>query len=72
MEKEYILIYCYCHPNIFEGEYLNGLRHGWGKYYDEGILRFECEYLYGKKMEKLYNMMNLAFLNIKLYIMMIN
>ena len=50
--KEYILVYCYCHPNIFEGEYLNGLRHGWGKYYDVGILRFECEYLYGKKNGK--------------------
>ena len=50
--KEYILIQCYCHPNIFEGEYLNGKRNGWGKYYDENNLVFECEYLNGKKNGK--------------------
>ena len=35
---------------IFEGEYLNGLRNGKGKSYeDNGRLEFEGEYLNGKK-----------------------
>ena len=34
----------------FEGEYLNGVRHGKGKYYDyNGKLEFEGEYLNGKR-----------------------
>ena len=34
----------------FEGEYLNGKRHGKGKeYYDNSNLRFEGEYLKGQK-----------------------
>ena len=35
---------------IFEGEYINGKRHGKGKeYYYDGKLKFEGEYLNGKK-----------------------
>ena len=52
MEKEMEKERNYCHPNIFEGEYLNGKRNGWGKYYDENNLVFECEYLNGKKNGK--------------------
>ena len=38
---------------IYEGGYLNGQRHGKGKeYYNDGILSFEGEYLYGKKKWK--------------------
>ena len=38
---------------IYEGEYLNGERHGKGKaYYSDGTLSFEGEYLYGKKNGK--------------------
>ena len=38
---------------IFEGEYLNGKRHGKGKEYDkDGKILFEGEYLNGKKIEK--------------------
>ena len=34
----------------FEGEYLNGRKHGKGKeYYDDGKLKFEGEYLNGKE-----------------------
>ena len=41
----------------FEGEYLNGVRHGKGKeYYENGKLKFELEYLDGKIWnEKEYN-----------------
>ena len=34
---------------FYEGEYLNGERHGKGKEYDENITFFEGEYLHGKK-----------------------
>ena len=35
---------------IYRGEYLNGKRHGKGKEYNnDGTLKFEGEYLYGKK-----------------------
>ena len=38
---------------IYEGEYLNGERHGKGKvYYSDGKLNFEGEYLNGKKNGK--------------------
>ena len=38
---------------IYEGEYLNGKRHGKGKeYYDSGKLRFDGEYLKGKRHGK--------------------
>ena len=38
---------------IFEGEYLNGQKHGKGKeYYDNGKLEFEGEYLNGKRQGK--------------------
>ena len=37
---------------LFEGEYLNGKRHGKGKEFNaEGELILECEYLYGKKIQ---------------------
>ena len=37
----------------FEGEYLRGERNGNGtEYYHNGIRRYICEYLNGKKMEK--------------------
>ena len=37
----------------FEGEYLNGKKHGKGKEYNyEDKLEFEGEYLNGKSMEK--------------------
>ena len=40
----------------YEGEYINGKRHGKGiEYYDEKII-FEGEYLYEKEMEKEKNM----------------
>ncbi len=42
---------------LYEGEYLNGKRHGKGKqyYYIDGNLEFENEYLYNeKKKEKEY------------------
>ena len=35
----------------FEGEYLNGLRHGIGKEYDYGI-KFVGEYIKGKRQGK--------------------
>ena len=47
----------------FEGEYLNGKRHGKGKEYNnDGNIVFEGEYLYGnkkegKEMEKAKNIM---------------
>ena len=35
---------------IFEGEYLNGKRNGKGtEYYNNGLIKFDGEYLYGKK-----------------------
>ena len=34
----------------FEGEYLNGERHGKGKEYNNGKLIFEGEYLYSQKL----------------------
>ena len=38
---------------MFEGEYLNGERHGKGKEYNEyGLVLFEGEYLYGEKILK--------------------
>ena len=38
---------------MFEGEYLNGKRHGKGKKYDDqGKIIFEGEYLNGKRHEK--------------------
>ena len=38
---------------IFEGEYLNGERHGKGKdYFSNGQLKFEGEYLNGKRSGK--------------------
>ena len=37
---------------IFEGEYLNGKRHGKGKEYDNNKIIFEGEYLNGKKHGK--------------------
>ena len=38
---------------LFEGEYLNGLRNGKGKEYNEyGTLLFEGEYLNGKKIKE--------------------
>ena len=38
---------------IFEGEYLNGKRHGKGKeFYENGQIKFEGEYLYGKRNGK--------------------
>ena len=40
----------YCGELLFEGEYLNGERHGKGKDYDkDGKLLFEGEYLNGNK-----------------------
>ena len=39
---------------IFEGEYLNGVRHGKGKEYDifeNGKLIFEGEYLNGERIQ---------------------
>ena len=33
----------------YEGEYLNGKRHGKGKEYYNGKLKYEGEYLYGKR-----------------------
>ena len=39
----------------FEGEYLNGKRHGKGKeYYDNGKLKFEGEYLYSYQLKGKY------------------
>jgi len=47
MEKEY-----YDSKLLFEGEYLNGKRHGKGKeYYFDGKLSFESEYLYDWKIK---------------------
>ena len=47
MEKEY-----YDSKLLFEGEYLNGKRHGKGKeYYFDGKLSFEGEYLYDWKIK---------------------
>jgi len=38
---------------LFEGEYLNGMRNGQGKEYDEdGYLKFEGEYKNGKQNGK--------------------
>ena len=38
---------------LFEGEYLNGKKHGKGKEYDFfGELKFEGEYLNGKLIKK--------------------
>ena len=38
---------------IIEGEYFNGLKHGYGKeYYLEGGLKFEGHFLYGEKNGK--------------------
>ena len=37
---------------IFEGEYLNGTRHGKGKEYKDNKLIFEGEYLYGYKIKE--------------------
>ena len=35
---------------IFKGEYKNGIRNGKGKeYYNNGLLKFEGEYLYGRR-----------------------
>ena len=45
---------------IFEGEYLNGQKHGKGKeYYDNGRIKFEGEYLNGKRWNGIgYNTRN--------------
>ena len=38
---------------IFEGEYLNGKKHGKGKeYYDNGKFKFEGEYINGERNGK--------------------
>ena len=37
---------------LFEGEYLNGKRHGYGKEYFDGKLSYEGEYLNGKRNGK--------------------
>jgi len=37
---------------MFEGEYLNGKRHGKGKEYCDNKLKFEGEYLNGKRHGK--------------------
>ena len=42
------------HELEFEGEYLNGVRHGKGKEYYEGRLVFEGEYLNGKRWNGKY------------------
>ena len=45
---------------IFEGEYLNGVKHGKGKeYYDNGRIKFEGEYMNGKRWNGIgYNTRN--------------
>ena len=46
-EKNIVLVF-FENQLSFEGEYLNGVRHGNGKeYYDNGKLKFEGEYLNG-------------------------
>ena len=37
---------------LFEGEYLNGQRHGKGKEYEYNILKFEGEFLNGQRNGK--------------------
>ena len=55
----------YTNKVIFEGEYLNGKRHGKGKaYYNDGKTKFEGEYLNGKrhgKGKEYYDNSNLRF-----------
>ena len=50
----------YCEHIIYEGEYLNGERHGKGKeYYENGRIKFEGEYLNGKRWNGIgYNTRN--------------
>ena len=39
---------------IYEGEYINGIRHGKGKEYNDDVnLIFEGEYFNGEKLEKI-------------------
>ena len=46
---------------IYEGEYLNGKKHGKGRQdWNNGNLWFEGEYLNGKKMEKEKNILIMA------------
>ena len=72
-EKEEIedIPFLYYHDNrilIFDGQYLNGERHGKGKeYYDNGILKFEGEYLNGDKVTgKLYDENSNLYCNLTL------
>ncbi len=53
MEKKVVKEYDKMNDSVYEGEFLNDLRHGKGKCYINDKLVFDGEFCYGQKKHKM-------------------